>query len=256
DRQTQAGATELPRTPTIDPIEAIEHAGAMLGRNAGPGIADLDAGPLRSVAHDDPNLAALRAVLDRVVHQIDERLPKEGTVDARHGVLAPPHAQPLSLLLRQDAELPRHVARDVAQIFRRAIQPHGAPIGPREREQAVDEMGQAVDLLQHASDHLAVVPVLAPLPEAHLAYRLHGREGGAQLVRRVGREASNLLEGGLQPPGGLFEDPRHLPKLVSGTLPRQSFGEPVGGDRTGAVRKPGHRSERSARERIAAARPK
>src|SRR5262245_4427500 len=100
NRQTQPRTTELPRASPIDPVEPIEHPVAMLGSDAGAGVADLDAGTSCAVAHDDPHLAAVRTVPDRVIDEIHERLPEENAIDARDGGLPTLHDETLPLLLR------------------------------------------------------------------------------------------------------------------------------------------------------------
>src|SRR4030095_3613629 len=84
DRQPEASAAQLARTPPIDAVEPIEHAVAVLGGNAGPGVGDLHPRALSSIEHDDATLTALRIVPDGVVHEIHQRLPEQHAVDSHH----------------------------------------------------------------------------------------------------------------------------------------------------------------------------
>src|SRR5438477_11942923 len=75
DGQPEARPAEITRSRLVDSVEAIEHAVAMLRRDARPGVGDFDSRPGSSVPYDDPDAATGRRVLDGVVHQVDQSLP-------------------------------------------------------------------------------------------------------------------------------------------------------------------------------------
>src|SRR2546426_11179846 len=80
DGQPEARPTEVTRSRLVDPVEAIEHAVAVLRWYARPGVGDFDRRPGPSVPYDDPDAAAGRRVLDGVVHQVDQRLPHDEAI--------------------------------------------------------------------------------------------------------------------------------------------------------------------------------
>src|SRR5438034_11838559 len=70
DGQPEARPAEVTRSRLVDPVEAIEHAVAMLRWYARPGVGHLDGGSGPSVPYDDPDAAAGRRVLDGSVRII------------------------------------------------------------------------------------------------------------------------------------------------------------------------------------------
>ena len=70
----------LARARLVDPVEALEDPLAMRGRNPGTLIDDVDPADRRVTADDHPDAAAFGAVLDCVVHDVHERLPKDEAI--------------------------------------------------------------------------------------------------------------------------------------------------------------------------------
>src|SRR5688572_6405114 len=84
DRQPQPRAAELARARLVDAIEALEHALLVLGRDADPGVLDLQA-RLRGVArHPQRDAPAAGRVLASVVEQVVEDLAQRLLVPLEH----------------------------------------------------------------------------------------------------------------------------------------------------------------------------
>src|SRR5207245_7407180 len=80
EREAQTGPALLARPPLVDPVEALEDPLAVRGRNPGTLVDNVDPAHCRIAGHRDANTAAGRAVLDRVVHNVHERLPKDQAI--------------------------------------------------------------------------------------------------------------------------------------------------------------------------------
>ena len=72
DRQAQAGARAAAGARRV---EALEHALELVGRQARTGVFDRDLGRVRPDGDADRDLAAARRVAERVVEQVQDRLP-------------------------------------------------------------------------------------------------------------------------------------------------------------------------------------
>jgi len=85
-------------------------------------------------------------------------MPCRRNVGSHFALTAPSrfHAQRLLLLLRQHAKVLRGPCRQRTDFHHRARQPQASGFRPRQRQEALDEAGQPLDLLQHATDDVAV----------------------------------------------------------------------------------------------------
>src|SRR5258708_17700931 len=96
DGETEAGAPQLPAAGFVNPVEALENPGQMLGRDAGAVIADLQnrasvgAGRARHL-----DVRTLGRVLDRVLHQVLEDAPEAIGIghDGGHGMVGAPERE-------------------------------------------------------------------------------------------------------------------------------------------------------------------
>jgi hypothetical protein len=105
------------------------------------------------------------------------------------------------------------VARDGGQQARRHREAELAGIGARQREEGVHEPGEALDLAERDGERLAVLVARAGAPQGHLDRAPHVRQGGAQLVGRVGEEAPLGVKGRLEAGQHLVEDADDLAQL-------------------------------------------
>ena len=78
-------------------------------------------------------------------------------------------------------------------------------------QERVDEVGHAVDLLEHAADGLLVLVRRAALRDRRLADTAHDGKRRAELVRGIGGKAPQLVERRLEPGERLVDDGRRRP---------------------------------------------
>ena len=91
-----------------------------------------------------------------------------------------------------------------------------ALVGPREHQQVLGQLDQAVALAGRGRHRLAQLLGRAALAERQLELRLEQRQRGAQLVTRAGHEAALALGRLLQPLEHLVERRAELRELVAG----------------------------------------
>src|SRR5437667_7134811 len=254
DRPTRDGKAEanpIPRARLVDSIEAIEDALAVLGADARAGVDHLDGGPARLPSDEDAHASPLRGVLDRVVDEVDEGTAHDHPIGLNVDRLGGDHRDHLSLLLRQDAEVSGHLARQLRQVHTLPPQHDVAPVCPRECQQALHHAREPVRLLEHAADHLAVLLPFARLAQRDLPDGSHGGQWRSQLVRGIRRETPKLIERSLETSEHRVEHGGELTQLVLRILRHQALTEAVGGDGTCALRHIGEGGESTARQRVA-----
>src|SRR5437773_8273818 len=108
----------------MDAEEAIEDLVAVFGRDSRPLIED---GYHRVIARRlDANLylRAWRAVLDRVVDHVRDRLPKHETIGRHADALRDVDVEPLMPLFRENTERRHDVAHQLRQVNRLARKPY------------------------------------------------------------------------------------------------------------------------------------
>src|SRR5262249_34934688 len=176
------GPTAATRSGLVDSVEAIEPAVAMLQRYAGPGVDALDGRPGPPVPHDDADASAAWRILDGVVHQIHERLPDHEAICPRRDGPRRFDGERLLLFLGEDTEMCCNVASQLGEIDGLTLERHVAPVGPRQREQPFHHPSEAVRLLQHAADDLAIRRRITMLPQSDLADASHRRQRGPKLM--------------------------------------------------------------------------
>ena len=192
DRQAQAGPAGLAADPRpIHLVEPLEQA--VLGglRDADPMVRHRDHDRLAGLAHQDRDVAAIRAELDRVVDEVDEHLAETFGVAADradrrrdvdlqgHALAVGEQAQPLG---RLDGG-----AREVDVLERAEA---AAALDPREVEQLADHLDEVAGLDLDLGDPVAHlgrqgVADLVGLAGQRLGEQAHGRQRGAQLVGEV-----------------------------------------------------------------------
>src|SRR5690606_33282866 len=133
--------------------EAVEEVRELIGRDAGPGVADLEA-HLVAIAFDvDAHAPAFGRELDGVADEVAERLEQAVAVDADSGRLG---------LVAAQLELERPLRRDHTERLVQALEQRRGAVGARLDEQAagldapqVEQVGdQAVHLLGRRADAL------------------------------------------------------------------------------------------------------
>src|SRR5438105_4913807 len=72
DREPETGPAELAGARRVHAIEAVEDALSVLLRDPGPVVLDLEHRGAVACFDDDPDRLAARAVLDRVVDEVDD----------------------------------------------------------------------------------------------------------------------------------------------------------------------------------------
>src|SRR5437870_3840025 len=199
DGQTESRAAGLPRPGMIDTIEALEDPLVVRGGDAGAGVLHFDH---RIAANgrcgSDTDHAVLRRVLDGVVEQIGDALAEDAGVTMRCHTAIELYGQVLVLLLGEHPETVRNGGDELTQIHGDASQRNTPGLRPREQQEILDQPCESIDLLEHAADDLTIALGTQRSLERDLSDTANGGERGAQLVRSVGCEAAELLEGRIE----------------------------------------------------------
>src|SRR5258705_7200723 len=192
NRQTQARPPARRAARPPEALEDMRHVGWI---DAPPIVLDVELGR-RAVEPDGyPDLAAARAVPDRVVDEDRHELAQPGGIALDHdrGRIDddPDRLGPGRLGQRRG-----RVGRDIAEIDRAPLERDRTGVRTRKQKQVVDEGGQVVDL------RADIVKRLADRMDRLIAMALEMLEGapndrqrGAQLVARVGGELALATEG-------------------------------------------------------------
>src|SRR5262249_40089266 len=122
ERQAETGPTLLARAPRVDPVEALEDPLAVLGRDPGALVDDLDPARVRGIPGDDADRAARRAVLDGVVDHVHEGLAEPEAVRLHADPTCRLDLDALALLLRQHGEMRGHFAREIPEVDRLQVE--------------------------------------------------------------------------------------------------------------------------------------
>src|SRR5579862_4296418 len=86
------------------------------------------------------------------------------------------------------------------------------------RKKTINQACEPIYLLKHAADDVTILFAAAILLQTYFADATHCGKRCAQLVRGVGGEAFELVEGVLQAGEGVVESPRQLAQLVRGII--------------------------------------
>src|SRR5207245_8133372 len=187
-----------------------------------------------------------------VVEEVDQTLPEDGRIARGLDVRAGIDAQALRLCLREDPKGVCDSARQASEIHDLACKLRATGLGPRQRQEALHEPRETVDLLEHAADDVAIRRSIERALEGNLAHTPHGGERRAELVRRVRRESAEPREGVAEARQGVVEDGSETPELVLGILHREPFAERLRGDLPRLVRHGTDWREHTASEDVAA----
>src|SRR2546425_2418498 len=231
DGEAQPESARVSRAAGVHAVEAVEDPLAVYRGDPRPGVLHLDRRlPQRRLRDPHADRALIRSVLDCVVEEIDQTLPEDGGIarglDVRFGI----DAQALRLFLREDPKRVGDSAGQSPEIHGFAGKLHAAGLGPRERQEALHEPRETVDLLQHAADDVAIRRSIERALERNLAHTSHGGERRAELVRRVPGESAEPREGGVEARQGGVKDRRETSEIVLGILNRKPFAERLRGD--------------------------
>ena len=227
DGESEARPTEVAAARLVDAIEALEQPRDVLSGDARPLVVHADHDLAADHVHGDDDGAPVRAVLHRVVDEVDDRLLEEGRVHGREGTVPGGDFERDLLGLRLGlADLdggPYHLA-DV-RLFGGEVAPVLRLLHRRQREQVADDR---------------VEPIGLPGDDAHKAVRgrrivdgtvverlretLDGRDGRLELVRHVGDEiATHRLEP-LQPRDVVEHDDRAGRAALRGAAEERAVG--------------------------------
>lgn len=219
-------------------------------------VDDLQNGVGPGPAHHHADFGFVRAVLDRVVEQVEHGLAQCRPVgdDIHLGVRD--DRDLLTLLLGEHVEVGRDLARQFGEAEGNRVEIGAAGVCAREQQQAVRHRRQALGLFEDRSDCLPVLRLAAALAQADLADAADGGERGAKLVRGIRGEAAERVEGALEAGERIVDDAGQLPEFVGRVLDRQPLLETVGRNlpgagrhrRDGRQRAPGQEIARSNRD--------
>src|SRR5262249_43591150 len=171
----------------IHTIEPLEDSLMVCGRDAGAGVLNFNHRTAVGCRRcGDTDYAVLRRVLDGVVEQIGDALAEDASVTMRCHTAIELYSQILVLLLGEHPETVRNGGDELTQVHGHAGQRNTPGLRPREQEEILDEPREAIDLLEHAPDDLAIALRTQRSLERDLSDTANGGERGAQLVRSIG----------------------------------------------------------------------
>src|SRR5688500_2866533 len=167
-------------------VEALERSGVLPGRDARAVVLYFDKRMLAAFPGAHRDVPAALGVLQRVVHQVGERLAQQ------EGVAAHRRRLELEAQVKVARQRPAHPGLGLGAGERLQVQldrlTARAGLRAREREELVGEARGADRRLVHLLD-LRAAGRGQRLRQRELGVRLQSRERRAQLVRRVGEEA-------------------------------------------------------------------
>src|SRR6202007_613108 len=99
-------------------------------------------------------------------------------------------------------------------------------------KRACGEIGQTIDLLEHAADHVAIALRLTLALQRHLADAAHRGQWRAQLVRSGGGEAAQLVESLLDARQRFIERGGKAPEFIAWIRHRQALAKRLCADAT------------------------
>ncbi len=191
-RQADAAALEGAAARALDPAEALEQMGQLLGRHAGAGIAHHQFGGPAVARDRHPNRdLALEGELEGVREQIEDHLLPHVAVDMdrrRQGRTI--DHQPQAGLIDRRAEVRGELGGHGRQIGRLIVRLHAARLDPREIEQRVDQLEQAHGIAMRNVEQGAAVrrDLRRRLGQHLLQGGQHQGQRRAELVADIGEE--------------------------------------------------------------------
>ncbi len=221
DRKAQATAGRgVGRVRAGSPVEPLEHALAVLGRDAGTRIDDAEHRRTGLVGHGDVDAAALGRVAQRVVEEVRQQHRERRGV-ALHGHVGRPREAEIDALVGgQRGTRDDRVAHERRQVDRGERPRRGFGLEPRHGQQLVDQMGRAIHaLLQFRERGRTGRRVGRARGEFDL--QLERREWRAQFVRGIGGEAALGGERLVEPREQRVEAPRQRLQFAR----QRAFGE-------------------------------
>ncbi len=162
DRQAKAGSAVLAGAGFVNAVEAIKDSRSQFGGNSGARIAHIDKRALRRLRHSDLDLAAGRTVLDRIIDEIEERLPQHDSIadPARNHV--EPYLNRLILFFGQNTQLFGNFLREFRNVNGVDRKTLLAGIRARKHQETIDQKRKPIDFFEHTADDFAVRGFVAP----------------------------------------------------------------------------------------------
>jgi hypothetical protein len=223
-----------------------------LGGNADAVVADVEyrIGALALDAQGDA--PAARGVLDGVVEQIHDHLLEARPV-ALHRHPARSCAGDTQLLVL--GEQTHLIGGGAGQLRQVKAHPFGrgfTGIQARQREQTLDDLGEARDLLEHAAEGLTGLTLQPLILRQALKLPAHDGERRAQLVRGVRDELLGAVDRILEARDHVIERHREALELIAAAHHRQPLAQVVLGDLLGLAGDARHRIQRPSHQHEAA----
>ncbi|HID77615.1 MAG TPA: hypothetical protein EYP56_16665 [Planctomycetaceae bacterium] len=112
-----------------------------------------------------------------------------------------------------------------------AAWPDGSPrVAARQEQQLIDEPAQALALFQHTGQQFVLLIRLQRAPHGHFDFCAQHGQRRAQLVRSIGGEAPDLVEGLFQPGDHVVDRAGQSTQFVVGVFHGKPLAEPIGCD--------------------------
>src|SRR6266511_2238671 len=210
DGQAQAGAAAVPGG-ALAPGEPLEHPGALVGRDPGTLVGDVEDQVLGLPAGGDGDGAAGGAVPGGVVEQVRDHLVQPARVGdglARFGVDAEAHVA--TGRTGGDLGLPYRHRQEPGHVEGLQVQRYHPGLDPGQVEQLGDQPAEALGLGQRGPQGVRVGDAVDDV----LQHRLYREDGGTQLERHVRDQFPPLPVRRREVPRHLVERDRELAHLV------------------------------------------
>ena len=211
DREPESRSSLIARAAGVHPIEPLEDARYVLGRDADPRIAHVQPDPGVAEARPKSHGAVVR-IAHGVLHQVAHHLAKRcriGVHDGGAGWHVGDEAQPLRVGGRAHGR--EHVLHACRHVHVADIRAPAAALDARKIEQVVHDALHAPRIVPNGLHEPATLIARDVLVEQCLGEPAHGGERCLQLVTDVGHE---VAPDGLQlPQHGEVEDRHHGARL-------------------------------------------
>jgi|GEM_PF-6784713 len=239
DGQPQAVGFGEGAAGTVAAIEAIEHAGHRMGRDALTAVVYQDAAAAGIVlgldADDAVGLAIAHCIDDQVVH-----CPSPHVAVGVAGALGL-QLEAQAAFVGDALEVIGHLAQFFMQIQRAAFHGQRRMVGLRQEQDVLDDAREPLQFLHIRFEQLFIFFQAAPLSQCNLALAHEHVDGRADLVSQVAGELRQVVVAGFQPVQHGIEGERHAPQFGRHAVLLQAGGKAVRRDLGGAL---AHRFQR------------
>ncbi len=184
------------RAARLQPVEGLEYAGPLVGRDSGSVVGHLQAELVSRARGSHLDRVSWSAMAEGVVDKDHQDLTKPVSVHPRVDLASRHELDPGTPTGGQCFQVSTGRGDELGDVCRLELNLSLPRINPGESEEVIDEAGHPSCLGRHRLQHVTVVAeVLLRMPAKDLETGVNDRQGGPQLVGRVSREANLPIHG-------------------------------------------------------------